>query len=118
MERTFKEIKKEDLKKISKIIITDYSNYDESYSRDGGAYWFSTDYRKIGKDRWEVSYDTSAQGFSWNYTNGRFEKQLDNDKYETVDDATILAAIERTRGKNNLEVRISVQHLQRGLLQM
>lgn len=43
------------------VVITDYSVYDPDNCFTGGAYWFSTQYKKISSNKYLVYYRTSAK---------------------------------------------------------
>lgn len=43
------------------VVITDYSIYDPDNRFTGGAYWFSTQYKKISLNRYLVYHRTSAK---------------------------------------------------------
>lgn len=45
---------------ISIVSITDFSDYEEGKSNTGGKYAYNTTYAKIGENKWEVSYSTTA----------------------------------------------------------
>ena len=48
------------MRKLEKISITDYSQYDEKNSRTGGAYGFSATYRRNDDGTYTTTYGTSA----------------------------------------------------------
>lgn len=42
------------------IIVYDYINYDSEFCCDGGKYGFSTHYKQIADDKWEVIHSTTS----------------------------------------------------------
>lgn len=47
--------------KANKVVITDYSNYEPSKSRNGGCYLFTTIFTRVSGEMWQISYGTSAE---------------------------------------------------------
>lgn len=73
------------------IVIWDYTEYDEDKCRDGGCYWFNTQYYKQGGGWWTIAYGTSAD-FDWNPATGCF---FDNshESFPETRDASVVRAI-------------------------
>lgn len=74
---------KKDLAKIEKVYLEDFSDYDLEKCNNGGCYSFTTLFSKTKSDKYEISYDTSAE-FSYCPACGTFGDHYnsDTDKYE------------------------------------
>lgn len=48
------------LRKARIVRTVDYRDHCPYQNQDGGWYWFSTSFTKVGSDSWEVQYGTSA----------------------------------------------------------
>ena len=52
-----------DLSNVKRVKLTDWSQYDSRTSRNGGGYWFSTEFDREEDGRWSIAYYTSAEFF-------------------------------------------------------
>lgn len=81
---------------MKKIIITDYSDFVADKCNNGGNYSYSTIYRQIKNNLYEVSYSTSAE-FDFCPCCGRFgctDCDPSNDEdYEYISESKVKTAI-------------------------
>jgi len=91
----------EEVKKSTRVVIRDLSNYDWRRSSNGGCYSFTTHYERVNKDRWAVWYSTSAE-FDYCEAFGEFRRCGDcpywdgeecNAERETVSTEEVVAAV-------------------------
>lgn len=90
---------------VEKVVVTDYSSYDERQCRTGGSYSYTTVYERIKHNgKWEIQHFTSAEVghycrdcgsfHNWDYNCGgpeiidtvtvfnRIKRRFENDDYK------------------------------------
>ena len=67
-----------DIKDAKKVVFSDYSNYKPETCRNGGDYAFYEVYERIGDNKWECHYETSAD-FEYCPVCGSFDNHYDDD---------------------------------------
>lgn len=92
---------------MKKVVITDYKEYNSDLCRNGGAYSYSTIYTLVGKDLWQISYDTSAE-FDYCPCCGRFNctycDPADDGNYDLCNTNKVLYEIKLAEADENMEV--------------
>lgn len=96
---------------MKKVKITDYGSFEYGKHNNGGAYSYSTIYKKLDCGLWEVSYSTSASAdFEFCPCCGSFgcnvcDPHRDGD-YELVNTNKVMWEIEKARMTEDMEVKI------------
>ena len=67
-----------EIQDAKKVVFSDYSNYKEETCRNGGDYAFYTVYERIGANKRECHYETSAD-FDYCPVCGNFGKHYSDD---------------------------------------
>ena len=104
---THQEIKDE-LGKCLYVRIEDYTDYDESKCRNGGAYSYTTIYHHIGGDEYFISYDSSADECC-PYC-GQVFSQCDCNEYEDCTEVDVIEAIMYALSRADGDVQVIIVH--------
>ena len=65
-----------DIKNVKKIILGDYTDYEQERSCNGGCYAYFTTFKRIDDNKWEVTYSTTSE-FEYCLYMGRFQSCKD-----------------------------------------